>query len=276
MILWTTPFQAFAKDYKDKYVLIAGCGEVIEAANSYGFNKAIHQNEYSTLFPNLCPFNSKYRSEEYKQEIFKNLKHRFGDSFDIQKIMSREQKIPISACFSFHDVLESEEAGQLFTDLCISKDGVPGSVLDPLEKQFVKCYISSVDLVWVNDFSLKRFGQGVFKIYFENVFKQCYHRDPEINIYGKPSENTYKYWKSVIDQKAKDQGYEISNYYMIGDNPAADIRGANNFGWKSILVKTGVFNPKHGELNDKDDPAHYVVHNFEEAVNLILKEESVL
>ena len=28
---------------------------------------------------------------------------------------------------------------------------------------------------------------------------------------------------------------------MVGDNPASDIAGANNFGWQSILVRTGVF-----------------------------------
>ena len=28
---------------------------------------------------------------------------------------------------------------------------------------------------------------------------------------------------------------------MLGDNPAGDIIGANEFGWKSILVRTGVF-----------------------------------
>ena len=39
----------------------------------------------------------------------------------------------------------------------------------------------------------------------------------------------------------------IGNIYMIGDNPKSDIRGANNAGWKSILVRTGVFK---GETND--------------------------
>ena len=141
MVLCTTPFKSFVDEYKDKYILIAGWGETIEAANNYGFKKAIHQHEYSTLFPNLCPFNSRYRSESTKKEIFANLKKRFGDSFDIPKIMSGEQKIPISAWFTYHDVVESEEAVQLFTDLCISKDGIPGSVLDPHEKQFVKWYI---------------------------------------------------------------------------------------------------------------------------------------
>lgn len=43
--------------------------------------------------------------------------------------------------------------------------------------------------------------------------------------------------------------------YMVGDNPASDIAGARNFGWESILVRTGVF---RGEDNDSNHPATYV------------------
>lgn len=35
--------------------------------------------------------------------------------------------------------------------------------------------------------------------------------------------------------------------YMVGDNPASDIAGANAHGWSSILVRTGVFHDTHGE-----------------------------
>lgn len=62
--------------------------------------------------------------------------------------------------------------------------------------------------------------------------------------------------------------YEISNFYMIGDNPKSDIRGANQQGWISILVKSGVFNKDLD--NDETDPANYVVDNFKEAVKLIM------
>lgn len=63
---------------------------------------------------------------------------------------------------------------------------------------------------------------------------------------------------------------EISQFYMIGDNPKSDIDGANRRGWTSILVRTGVF---QGEENDKEHPATYVVKDFEEAIQLIYKIE---
>lgn len=62
---------------------------------------------------------------------------------------------------------------------------------------------------------------------------------------------------------------------MIGDNPDSDIDGANRRGdnWVSILVKTGVFDPK--KENDERHPAKYVVEDMEEAVKLIYKIEGI-
>ncbi len=59
---------------------------------------------------------------------------------------------------------------------------------------------------------------------------------------------------------------------MIGDNPPVDIQGANNSGFISILVRTGVFT---GELNHEKYPAKYVVDNVGEAVRLIEKLEKI-
>lgn len=53
---------------------------------------------------------------------------------------------------------------------------------------------------------------------------------------------------------------------MMGDNPRADIRGANNIGWYSFLTRTGIH---QGEDNDPNDPATFVVDNFHEAVEII-------
>lgn len=59
------------------------------------------------------------------------------------------------------------------------------------------------------------------------------------------------------------------NVYMVGDNPAADIAGANAYGWKSILVRTGVF---QGGDNDKNFPARHVVDDVWAAVQLALRQ----
>ena len=65
---------------------------------------------------------------------------------------------------------------------------------------------------------------------------------------------------------------------MIGDNPESDIAGAIKRGWTSILVKTGVFDPKAETSvngNDSKFPATYVVEDFAEAINLIFRLEAI-
>ena len=71
---------------------------------------------------------------------------------------------------------------------------------------------------------------------------------------------------------------KISNFWMIGDNPASDIAGGNGKGWKTILVETGVFKPEAETSlkgNDRKNPATYVVKDFKAAIELIFKHEGL-
>lgn len=49
----------------------------------------------------------------------------------------------------------------------------------------------------------------------------------EVELYGKPFEFTFNFTANELKAKAKEQGAEISKFYMIGDNPETDIKGAN-------------------------------------------------
>ncbi len=64
----------------------------------------------------------------------------------------------------------------------------------------------------------------------------------------------------------------FDNIFMVGDNPRADIRGANAAGapWKSLLVRTGVFRDER-LANDPTDPAYRVVADVGEAVDHALE-----
>ena len=79
----------------------------------------------------------------------------------------------------------------------------------------------------------------------------------------------------------KDGVKPLSRIYMIGDNPASDIEGANNINrfpklipgheWRSILVKTGVWDGR--EIgNHKREPTA-TARGVLEAVNWALQEE---
>ena len=85
---------------------------------------------------------------------------------------------------------------------------------------------------------------------------------------------TYKYADEVIaswmEQIHNDERLP-SNVYMVGDNPASDIVGGNNYGWNTCLVRTGVF---QGGDNDEENPANFgVFKNVLEAVKTAIRKE---
>ena len=79
-------------------MIIAGCGDTVNVAYNYGFKKALHIHEYSSLFPYLSPLSNKYREKETVDKYFNQIKDRFGDSFNIQEVQEKgESSIPIKA-----------------------------------------------------------------------------------------------------------------------------------------------------------------------------------
>ena len=89
--------------------------------------------------------------------------------------------------------------------------------------------------------------------------------------YGKPEKKTFDFAKQRLQKAAEDADISISNFYMIGDNPHADIKGGNDNECETILVRTGVW---HGYEdaedgsgrfrleNDAENPATYVVDDM--------------
>jgi HAD superfamily hydrolase (TIGR01456 family) len=76
--------------------------------------------------------------------------------------------------------------------------------------------------------------------------------------------------RRAADEQERAHG-PLRHIFMVGDNPASDIRGANEAGapWQSVLVRTGVFRDPAAR-NDPRHPAHYVVPSVTEAVDLVL------
>ena len=73
--------------------------------------------------------------------------------------------------------------------------------------------------------------------------RESYGADLEVIEYGKPSQLTFDYAEKLMHERADELDVEISNFYMIGDNPRGDIKGPNMRGarWNSILVQTGIY-----------------------------------
>ena len=62
---------------------------------------------------------------------------------------------------------------------------------------------------------------------------------------------------------------------MIGDNPRADILGANQANIQSILVQSGVYEPGSLPALPESQVPTFEVANMEEAVKLICDQENL-
>eukprot|EP00775_Hariotina_reticulata_P006312 gene6312-6547_t len=148
---------------------------------------------------------------------------------------------------------------QLLTDV-ITGHGVPARQQPVPGSKPVEVYFSNPDLVWAAEYSRPRFGQGAFSTALDALHRQLTGSPlPNARWFGKPNPEPYRVAEQLL------AGDVFSTIFAVGDNPAADIRGANNAGqpWVSVLVCTGVY---QGEGNSEADPAHIVVTDVLAAV----------
>jgi ribonucleotide monophosphatase NagD (HAD superfamily) len=159
-------------------------------------------------------------------------------------------------------------------------------------------FFSNPDLLWANEWPAPRFGQGAFGVCLAALHAAASGRPLRATTFGKPGGDAFRLALGALRSHAAALGHrpwpapcglgggqlgadsDDSNgtahppVYMVGDNPAADVRGANAAGapWVSVLVRSGVF---AGGANCAVDPAHMVVHDVEEAVEAVLEREGI-
>ncbi|SCZ89264.1 BZ3500_MvSof-1268-A1-R1_Chr1-1g01067 [Microbotryum saponariae] len=217
-------------------------------------------------------------------------------------------KISFAAILVFHDSFNWGRDVQLICDVLSSSHGVLGTSKSTSEWESspqLPVHFSNPDLLWGNEFSQPRFGQGAFQESVAAVWKRTYNKDlistSRLMIWtwavlhrttgGKPTSHTYKYASSLLSHHVRslsnphthssseslheavvnsDAGPIEGNVYMLGDNPASDIAGANAFGWESILVRTGVF---RGDVKDAEHRPTIVKNDVWEGVKWALQRE---
>ncbi|KAG1470748.1 hypothetical protein G6F56_002503 [Rhizopus delemar] len=259
VVLSHSPMQNLADKYRDKRVLIVGGSgrKCFDVAKKYGFSDAVTPNDVMHWNTSAWP-----HSEPIS---------------DLSLLTSHQplefSKLPIHAVMVFYDSLDWGRDIQIMLDALCSNKGVLGTRKEVYSVQDVPLYWSNNDLIWSTDFPAPRLGQGAFKNAVEGLYLTLTGSELQSTSFGKPHAATYQFAEQIISSIAggNQQG---RNVYAVGDNPVADIKGANAYGWTSVLVKTGVFT---GEDNSKEYPAHIVCENVEEAVEkVIAKEEGKL
>lgn len=118
------------------------------------------------------------------------------------------------------------------------------------------------DIAFAGGYHRPRMAFGPFNYMLEN---HCQRHGFELNKYyfGKPVKAVFEYVRDVMVER-----YGDGCFFMVGDNPRADIEGANSIEWASFLTQTGVH---VGPGNDLENPATMVVNTFAETVEAVLK-----
>eukprot|EP00792_Barthelona_sp_PAP020_P003906 TRINITY_DN1748_c0_g1_i1.p1 TRINITY_DN1748_c0_g1~~TRINITY_DN1748_c0_g1_i1.p1 ORF type:complete len:344 (+),score=97.36 TRINITY_DN1748_c0_g1_i1:38-1033(+) len=235
-----TPFLQFRELYANKRVAIFGHELLDSMALDFGFHNYITNEEINVLHPKLVPLfepPSKVSTRDIKDEPI-------------------EAVFLLNDCYSFYDI-------QLICDIVLTN----GELAKPynFSYQKVPIYVANPDIVYKGEHVNPRITMGAFISGLKAVFKDLSDGyDLEVMISGKPTDMTYKYVKNhMLAPNTKE-------IWMVGDNPKSDIQGALKNGWRSILVRTGLFQG----INDDQFPAEYVVEDVSEAVDLILNGES--
>jgi HAD superfamily hydrolase (TIGR01456 family) len=294
VILSHTPLRAEVARFADRRILVLGCREVVDVARSYGATRPVTVNDLCHDAPARYPFLT--------------WEHR-----PLPPPALADE--PIAAVFCLHDPNNWGAELQVTIDALLGGvplgAGAPGAG----GGQAVPYYLSNNDLTFAGVFPVPRLASGAYTRALRHLFREVTGgHELTVTYCGKPTRLTFDYaaaqlarWGALerqLDQwaglrgrappphlalplaaqadaaaavqlppPAAGAGYR--RIYHVGDNPAADVRGANAAGgpWRSVLVRTGVWRGGPG-ANDGADPAHVVADGVAGAVDAILAEHA--
>jgi len=215
VVMSHSPLKMF-NDYHDKHVLVIGQGPVDDIARNLGFKKVTTIKQLRHAFPTLDNVDHKRRRAAP---------------------CAFESYFPrIEAIVLFGEPIRWETSLQLLVDV-LCTEGLPNRAPEVVPHPHLPVLACNMDLQWMAEAPMPRFGHGAFLLCLENLFKKVTQRDLiYTGLIGKPSEITYRHAEHVLQQQASlmtGNGSEsssaapVSTIYCIGDNVCTDIFGAN-------------------------------------------------
>jgi len=210
VMLSHSPLRMF-KEYHNKCVLLSGQGPIEEIASRIGFTNTITINDIRSAYPFLDMVDHKPRPAEPSKYTATSLPK-------------------IDAIVLFGEPTRWETNLQLIIDVLMTNGSLQHNDTSGYAEQRVPVLACNMDLQWMSDFSMPRFGHGMFMHCLESVYLKLVGRPINYSaLVGKPSTSTYQYAEQLIFREAQKIGLKtpIHTLYAIGDNPMADIYGAN-------------------------------------------------
>ena len=270
-----TPFRDLVdgpSGLKDKTVLVFGADDekCRTIAQQYGFRNVVTPADLLAAEPSVWPFDplldTVYSStaRPLPRPVYR------PSAAQPPTPTSSSSSLKIDAIFVFNDPRDWALDTQLVVDLLLSQEGYLGTYSphngDP---SLPNCgwqqhgqpplYFSNADLFWSTGYHLPRFGQGAFQAAVAGVWRRLTGGHELVRrVIGKPYGETYRFAEGVLTthrhellrRGGRHLPATLGSVYMIGDNPESDIAGANTYEsevgtkWRSVLVRTGVWNPE--------------------------------
>ncbi|XP_068169228.1 haloacid dehalogenase-like hydrolase domain-containing 5 [Antennarius striatus] len=208
VMLSHSPLRIFTQFHKMR-VLVSGQGPVMEVAENLGFQDVVTIDMLRDAYPLLDVIDHNRRPKDPSPPS-KGLR-------------------PIDAIILFGEPIRWETNLQLIVDLLLT-NGNPDNVWNSNQYPHIPVLACNMDLLWMAEAKNPRFGHGMFLVCLENLYKKVTGYELKYQaLIGKPSVVTYNYAELLIRQQAERLGWTtpVKRLYAIGDNPMADIYGAN-------------------------------------------------
>ncbi|XP_059489506.1 haloacid dehalogenase-like hydrolase domain-containing 5 [Neocloeon triangulifer] len=208
VVMAHSPLRMFHQ-FHNKHMLVSGQGPVKEIAKYLGFQKVTTIEELRATFPALDAVDHQRR---------------------ISVPCSFEEYFPrIEGLVLFGEPVRWETALQLLVDVLMT-DGLPRKAPSKHFYPHIPVLACNMDLQWMAEACMPRFGHGAFLLCLENLYKKITGHDLIYTaLIGKPSELTYHHAHHMVMKQAKLLGLEkhLKALYAIGDNINTDVFGAN-------------------------------------------------
>ncbi|XP_064011786.1 haloacid dehalogenase-like hydrolase domain-containing 5 [Pogoniulus pusillus] len=208
VILSHSPLRLFSQ-FHQKCMLVAGQGPVEENAQDLGFKHVVTIEALRKAYPLLDMVDHSRRPKELPPPT---------TGFPT-----------IEGVILFGEPVRWETSLQLIIDVLLS-NGNPGAELQDIPYPHLPVLACNMDLLWMAEAKMPRFGHGTFLLCLESIYKKVTGRELKYEaLVGKPSTVTYRYAEYLIKEQAQKQGWDvpIRRLYAVGDNPMSDVYGAN-------------------------------------------------
>jgi len=208
VVMAHSPLRMF-NEFHNKHVLVTGQGPVELIARNLGFKKITTIDQLRVAFPVLDAVDHKRRAVN---------------------ACPNEKNFPrIEAVVLFGEPVRWETSLQLLLDVLLT-NGQPSAAPESIHHPHLPILACNMDLQWMAEAVMPRFGHGAFLLCLENLYKKVTGKDLVYSaLIGKPSEITYRHSEHVLQEQAVKLGHTepVNNIYCIGDNICTDIFGAN-------------------------------------------------